>query len=293
MKIGICLPYMARDYDRARILSWIRKIDQGPFDSLSCGERITGPTPTYEMNSLVAAAAAVTERVRLLPALYVLPMRSAVFTAKEIATLDVISGGRMAVTVGVGGRDKDYRAVGASFERRHQRLDEQVAEMRKVWRGEPPFDGADPVGPTPVQGDRIPIYAGSMGPKSMARAAKWADGVYAPALTGAREENDFMFKMARDAWAENGRADKPYLITSFWYSLAPNAQQELRQYVYDYMKTAGHEMAEGIAGSMTRHTPEAVKEAIENARAAGADEVILLPSTVHYDEIDRVSELLR
>ena len=55
-------------------------------------------------------------------------MHSAVWAAKEIATLDVLSEGRVTVTVGVGGREKDYQAVGASFTKRHQRMDEQIAE---------------------------------------------------------------------------------------------------------------------------------------------------------------------
>ena len=104
MRFGICLPYMERDYDRATILAWCRRADAGPFYSLSCGERITGYT--FEMRVLLAAAAAVTERVRIVPSLYVLPMHSAVWAAKEIATLDVLSEGRVTMTVGVGGREK-------------------------------------------------------------------------------------------------------------------------------------------------------------------------------------------
>jgi alkanesulfonate monooxygenase SsuD/methylene tetrahydromethanopterin reductase-like flavin-dependent oxidoreductase (luciferase family) len=161
MKIGVCMPYMVRGYDRDRILNWARKIDQGPFDSLSSGERVTGYT--YEMHTLLTAAAAVTERVRIIPSLYVLPMRSAVLTAKEAATLDVVSGGRVGVAVGVGSRPGDYRAVGASFERRYQRMDEQVAEMRKVWAGEAVFEGGDVVGPVSPQGAGIPLYVGSLG----------------------------------------------------------------------------------------------------------------------------------
>ena len=175
MRYGVCLPYMERDYDRAMILQWCRAIDAGPFYSLSCGERITGYT--FEMRMLLAAAAAVTERVRIVPSLYVLPMHSAVWAAKEIATLDQLSNGRVTVTVGVGGREKDYQAVGASFAKRHQRMDDQVAEMRRIWAGEPPFDGADPVGPDPVQAGGPPILVGAMGPKSMQRASHWAQGI--------------------------------------------------------------------------------------------------------------------
>ena len=79
MKVGLCLPYMERDYHRKDILDWCRRIDQGPFSSLSCGERITGYT--LEMRMLLGAAAAVTERVRIVPSLYVLPMHSAVWAA--------------------------------------------------------------------------------------------------------------------------------------------------------------------------------------------------------------------
>lgn len=290
MKIGVCMPYMVRDYDRERILTWARKIDQGPFDSLSCGERITGHT--YEMRTILAACAAVTERVRIIPALYVLPMHSAVLSAKEIATLDVISAGRVGVTVGVGGREKDYRAVGASFERRHERLDQQVAQMRQVWRGEPLFEGCDEMGPRSPQGDRIPIYAGAMGPKALARAAKWADGIYGASMAGDREGSEQIFTAAKAAWQAAGRTDKPYLIGSFWYSLAPDAKAALQGYAYDYMKIAGEGIARQYADSMVCHNPAAVQQGVENLRAAGADEVILVPATAHYDEVDRLAELL-
>jgi alkanesulfonate monooxygenase SsuD/methylene tetrahydromethanopterin reductase-like flavin-dependent oxidoreductase (luciferase family) len=288
MKIGLCMPYMVRDYDRERILTWARKIDDGPFASLSCGERITGHT--YEMRTILAAAAAVTERVRLIPSLYVLPMHSAVLTAKEVATLDVISGGRAAVTVGVGGREKDYRAVGASFAKRHERMDQQVAEMRRVWRGETLFDGCDEVGPVSPQGARIPLYAGVMGPKAIARAVKWADGIYGTSMGGDREGHAAIFDMARQAWSAEGRPGKPYLMGSFWYSLAPDADRALQSYVYDYMKYVDADWARGYAASMTRSTPAAIREAIENVRAAGADELLLVPATAHYDEIDRLVE---
>lgn len=291
MKLGLCLPYMTRDYDRERILGWARKIDQGPYDTLSCGERMTGHT--FEMNALLAAAAAVTERVRLNASLYVLPMRSAVLTAKEAATIDVISNGRMEVTVGVGGRENDYRAVGAPFTRRHQKLDEQVAEMKKVWRGEPLWEGADEAGPRSPQGANIPLYAGAMGPKAIARAAKWADGIYGVSMPGDREGHEQIFEMAREAWKAEGRAKPPYLIGGFWYSLAPDAEQALKSYVYDYMKYMGPEIGHFMANAMTRHTPAAILEAIENVRAAGADECLLVSATAHYDEVDRLSDLLR
>jgi len=290
MDVGVCLPYMERDYGRKEILAWCRAIDGGPFSSLSTGERITGYT--LEMRSLLAAAAAVTERVRIVPSLYVLPMHDAVWAAKEIATLDVLSEGRVTVTVGVGGREVDYRAVGASFARRHARMDEQVARMRAIWAGETPFDGADMVGPTPVQAGGPPILAGSMGPKAMARAAQWAQGVYSFSMNGELDETKRMFDLARDAWEKAGRTEPPRLVGGFWYSLASDAEARLRKYVYEYLKVFGDPMANGVAGTMTRHTPDAVAEAIENLRRAGSDEIFLVPTTADIAEIERVAPLV-
>src|SRR5262249_44045143 len=144
VEFGACLPYMERGYSRRTTLEWCRGVDVGPFRSLSCGERIT--SYTQEMRVLISAAAALTSRVRIVPSLYVLPRHDPVWAAKELATLDVLSEGRVTAVVGIGGRPDDYRAVGASFERRYARLDEGVARMRRIWAGEPPFPGADPVG---------------------------------------------------------------------------------------------------------------------------------------------------
>ena len=118
MKIGVCLPYMKPGLDRATLLGWARAIEAGPFDAISCGERVTGPT--VSLGAAMAAAAAVTERVRIVPTLYVLPMHDAVAAAHEIATLDALAGpGRVEVCVGVGGREVDYRALGAAHWSRH------------------------------------------------------------------------------------------------------------------------------------------------------------------------------
>jgi alkanesulfonate monooxygenase SsuD/methylene tetrahydromethanopterin reductase-like flavin-dependent oxidoreductase (luciferase family) len=290
MRYGVCLPYMERDYDRAKILAWCRAIDAGPFHSLSCGERITGYT--CEFRVLLAAAAAVTERVRIVPSLYVLPMHSAVWAAKEIATLDLLSGGRVTVTVGVGGREKDYRAVGASFAGRHQRMDQQVAEMRQIWAGEPPFAGADPVGPEPVQKGGPPILIGAMGPKSMARGAQWAQGVYAFSLNGEAAEIRHMLQLADNAWEQAGRADRPYRMAGFWCSLADNGAARLRDYVYNYLKIAGEDMAQAVAGMMTRHNADAIRRAIDGYRELGVDEIMFVPATADLAEVERLVRLL-
>jgi alkanesulfonate monooxygenase SsuD/methylene tetrahydromethanopterin reductase-like flavin-dependent oxidoreductase (luciferase family) len=290
MEVGICLPYMEHDFGREEILAFCRAADDGPWSSLSCGERITGYT--LEMRTMLSAAAAVTGRLRIMPSLYVLPMHSAVWAAKEIATLDVISGGRVTVCVGVGGREVDYRAVGASFARRHARMDEQIATMRAVWAGEPPLEGGDEVGPRPVQEGGPPILAGAMGPKAMRRAAEWADGVYTFSMGGHADEIRRMLDMADAAWAEAGRSTPPRKLGGFWYSLSDDAESALKSYVHRYLAVFGDAAARSIAKTMTRFTEDAVRDSLEGMRAAGCDEVVLSPCTADRAEIERAAGLI-
>lgn len=290
MKIGLCLPYMKRDYDRTTILEWCRRVDQGPFSSLSCGERITGYT--YEMRILLAAAAALTENVRIVPSLYVLPMHSATLAAKEIATLDQLSAGRVTLTVGVGGRENDYKAVGASFKKRHQKMDEQVAEMRKIWAQEPPFEGCDPVGPVPFQEGGPPILAGSLGPKGIARASRWADGLYGFAMNGDKGTTRYLKDAADKAWSESGRETRPYFVGGFWYSQAPGAESALKDYVYNYMRSFGDQQARSIADNMDKCSSDRIKSAIDDMESVGCDELFLVPATADYAEIDAIADII-
>jgi alkanesulfonate monooxygenase SsuD/methylene tetrahydromethanopterin reductase-like flavin-dependent oxidoreductase (luciferase family) len=289
MKIGVCLPYMKRGLSRQTFLDWCRAIDQGPFHSLSCGERITGYS--MEMRNILAFAAASTERVRIIPSLYVLPMHSAVQAAKEIATLDILSNGRVTLTVGVGGREKDYQALGAEMKGRFQRMDDQIALMKRIWRGEQ-LDGFDEIGPEPIQAGGPPILAGAMGPKSIARVAKWADGLYGFAMDGNAELIRYFFDAADQAWLKAGRTEKPYRMGGFWYSLGDNAAASLQDYVFDYLKIFGEDEARKIARGMKMYDPVAVREGIAAIAELGCDEIQLVPATADPKEVDRLADIL-
>lgn len=290
MKIGLCLPYMKEGLTRDDYHAWFRHIDQGPFHSLSCGERILGPT--YDMRILLASAAAVTERIEINTTLYVLPMHNAVRAAKEIATLDVMSGGRLTVTVGYGGRPLDYQAVGATYAGRHARMDEQVATMRSIWAQTPPFEGVDPVGPVPAQPGGPRILTGAMGPKGIARSAQWADGIFAFSGNGEKHELANTLGMADKAWADAGRDSAPYHLGGCWFTLADDGQQKLYDYVYNYLLIAGEDIAKWMADAQHRSGPDAVREALDNIEAAGCEEAMLSPVTAELCEIDRLVDII-
>lgn len=291
MKIGICLPYMKAGLTREDYIDWFTRVDEGPFHSVSCGERIHGPT--YDMRVVLSAAAMATQRVEITPTLYVLPMHNATRVAKEIATLDILSGGRVKqIVVGYGGREKDYEAVGATFQGRYGRMDRQIQTMRQVWAGDEIIEGGGSIGPTPTHPGGPRILAGAMGPKSIARCAQWSDGLYAWSGNGETQELQNTFTMADNAWQAAERAQTPYRLGGFWYTLANDGQQKLYDYVYEYLAIAGPEIATMMAESVHRSTPDAVREALDNAEAAGCEELFMVPATAELAELDRLMELL-
>ena len=290
MKIGFCFPYTQEDLTRDVILAWLRRLDEEPFSTISCGERIVGPS--VDMMALLAAAAAVTTRVRIVPSLYVLPMHPAIHVAKHAATLDLLSGGRTTITVGIGGRVDDYRCMEKEPVRRHARMEEQVAEIRRIWAGELPFEGTDPVGPAVVQPGGPPILAGVMGPKGIARAAKWADGYYSWSGNGQRDEIARQLELIDAAWSEAGREGRPERVAGFWYSLAPNAQERLEAYVYKYIRVIGEGAARYMASQVDRSSPDAVRASLDAYEELGVDECWLNTATSDLAEIDGLLEVL-
>ncbi len=291
MEIGVALPTMAADYTRATTLTWAAGIDAGPFSSISCGERIT--FRNQELLVTNAAAAALTERVRVFVNLVVLPIHAVPVMAKQIATLDVLSDGRVTLGVGIGGREHDYLAAGSPFDRRHARLDEGVAELRRIWAGGTPFDGADPVGPHPLQHGGPPILAGAMGPKALARAARWADGVSGFALDADGAGMAAAAAAAELAWAEAGRDTPPRKVTGCFAVLGTaDDRGVLQAFTYDYLAIFGERFAEAMAKDAPVWNVDRLRQALDEAEAAGVDEFILVPGTTDPACLDAFAEVV-
>lgn len=290
MDLGITLPSFVRGVDRDAIVEWCRRIDDGPFSSVSVGERIA--FPSHELVTTLAFAAAATERVRIISTIAVLPIHETVQFAKQMATVDVLSGGRLTVGVGVGGREQDYVAFGAPFAGRFSRLDEQVELMRRVWRGEAVVDGLPPIGPAPVQPGGPPLLSASLGPQSLARSARWADGIAGFDLAPEPSEVDASFRRAEAAWAAAGRDRGPWRSTSCWFALGDGAPDRLHRYAYDYLAVFGDRAASALAGLCRLSDPGVVREAVAAVRETGCDELILVPTTDDPGELDRLLSAL-
>ncbi|MFI5511129.1 LLM class flavin-dependent oxidoreductase [Mycobacterium sp. NPDC051804] len=298
MHITMGLPTLF-PHGRETELAWYRKIDEGPWDGLATYERLVYPD-SWSVVPQLAAAAAMTERVRLWTDVVALPMRNPVLFAKDLATIDVLSGGRLTLGVGIGAWDEDYLAVGAALDRKRQRMDEAVAAMRSVWAQEPPVEGHLPVGPAPVQTGGIPLVAGVVGPKALARAAQWAVGVSDPAHSLHFDAEALAAQRERviEAWQVAGRAERPHFSAPVWFALGPDPEQQLREHVKDFWEhevtAAGTEsgyLTAPDAGTLMCGAP-GLLAAVSGAREAGLDELRLIPSTADPDEIDRAREVL-
>jgi len=133
----------------------------------------------------LAFAAAVTKKIRLATGILILPQRHPLYVAKEVATLDVLSGGRVILGIGVGWLEEEFDALGIPFEERAGRTAEAVRAIRSLWKPEPePFQGRyyrwAPLQshPKPVQQPGVPIVVGGHTELSAKRAARYGDGYF-------------------------------------------------------------------------------------------------------------------
>lgn len=287
LEVGIALPQMAVGLDRDRILAWCRGIDEGPFSSVSAGERIT--FDNLDGHTLNTAAAALTERVRVLFNVVVAPWHQPAMLAQQLASLDVLSGGRLEVAVGVGGRKQDYDALASSFAGRFGRVDDAVAELRRLWNGGDALGGGV-VGPPPVQPGGPRILCSGTGPKSLARAARWADGLSGFAITGSATEAAGQFRLAEEAWRVAGREEPPRRVTGVFAALGPDGKDVLYEFARRYLSIFGEDLAEALATHMPICTEAALHQLLDGLQEQGCDELILVPASSDPDLLARFAD---
>lgn len=285
MDVGIGLPATIPGVEAAQIIEWAKKVDRRGFSSLGVIDRLvygnTEPLVT------LAAAAAVTERVKLVTAILIATYRgNGALLAKQAATVDHLSGGRLVLGLAVGGREDDFEAAGESISDRGRRFDRQLEEMHALWAGESRgYAGA--VGPTPPKG-RPEIVIGGASDKAFERAAKYGSGWIAGGLPPAAVAPSVT--KAKAAWAAAGRTDTPYIRGLAYFALGDGAVGHAQGYLKDYYGFTGP-FADQIAdGALT--TVDAVREAVAAYADAGLDELILFPANPDPSQVDLLADAL-
>ncbi|CAM3750536.1 LLM class flavin-dependent oxidoreductase [Mycolicibacterium frederiksbergense] len=287
------MPVMEPDLDAVTLKTWAKVIDDGPFSSLCWGERIAFDNP--DSMTLLGALAAWTDRVRLVTTVVVPQLHDPVALAKALATGDVLSGGRLTVGLGVGGRHEDYEAVGADTATQTMRaMAERVAVMKRVWAGEKVTDSVLPVGPPPVQPGGPELLVGTIGPKTVRSAAGWAAGLAGTTLDLDADQQNALFDVAREAWDAAGKP-KPHLATSFWFAIGePDAAREqVRHHLLRYMNWIPEEFVDAIAPTTGwSGSQDELLAVLRRFESIGADEVHLIPTSDDIEQVHRVAEVI-
>src|SRR6266511_978806 len=192
MRIGFSLLNIWGIEDSQALVGLASRSEELGFDSVWVHDHVfnvghvfdrIGGKPYYEPLTLLSFVAARTRRVRLGTSVLVLPYHNPIRLAKTAATLDVLSGGRLILGVGVGLIEKEIRAMGSPFAERGAFTDEAIAVMRSLWpEDEPSFDGkyhrfaGMKFSPKPLQKPSIPVVIGGVSGAAIRRAARVGDG---------------------------------------------------------------------------------------------------------------------
>ncbi|MEU6994892.1 LLM class flavin-dependent oxidoreductase [Streptomyces sp. NPDC046465] len=280
MKIGIGMP--TRDPDT--LLTWAERADAGPFSTLGLLDRLVYDNP----EPLVALAflAGSTSRIRVQTEVLLAPLRETALLAKQVATVDRMTGGRLVLGLGVGGREDDHRAANVDQSTRGRRLDGQLAVLRRLWSGEPYGDGAGPIGPAPTRPRGPEVLFGGYAPAALERVARWGDGFLsgtAPSKAGG------LFDTVRRFWKEYDRDGEPRFVAQLNVALGPREViDDARAAMHSYYTFTG--IADRIVAGMLS-TPREIREAIAGFADLGADEVMLYCHGIDPDQVDRLGEV--
>lgn len=281
MKIGIGLPNQIRDVRPAGIPAWAVKAEAAGFSTLGTIGRVAYPGVMDTV--ALAAAAGATSRIGLLSSVLVAPVWPAALLAKEAASIDGVSGGRLTLGVGVGLRPDDFVADGHGAPGRGRRWDRDLAVYQDIWRGKPVSGSSVPAVPAGTR--EVPLLFGAMTPAALERMARWGQGYIAP--SGPPEMVAGRFDAARDAWRKAGREGSPRLVAIAYFALSD--ADAGRENVRDYYSVNGDALASMIARSVL-DSAQAVKDTVRDFSALGADEIILNPATDDLGDVDRLAD---
>lgn len=286
MDVGIGLPNAVANTAGHQLLDWARAAEEAGFSSLGTIDRIV--YPNYEPLVALTAAAAVTERIRLVTSVLLGPLRmNSALLAKQVLSLDAIAGGGRAVLgIGLGDREDDYEVSGVSMSERGEWQDRAVAQIRRI------FDGADgnegKIGP-PRQGSGPSLIVGGFVAASFRRAARHGDGW----IMGGGTPDQFTdaARQLDAAWSQQGRAGQPRKIALAYFSLGDDAERNADHYLRDYYAFLGEETSGMIARSAAKDadTVRAYVAAFENA---GCDEFILFPCSADAAQVKLLTAAL-
>ncbi len=264
----------------------VQAAEQAGFDSVWTGEHVVLPSPATDRSPLppttpmldtgVAAAyiAAHTSTIRIGTGIIILPLRHPVLLAKELASLDVVSGGRLIAGFGAGYLPEEFDAMGVPLSERGARMDEYLAALRALWTMDQPefegrfvsFTGVD-AHPRPVQPGGPPLVLGGGSEAAVRRAIRLADGFYAFGvdLAWMRELNEFVDRVLRHEGRPDELGDLEIIVTP----IDGQTPDQVRRY-----EELGVDCLVALPGDVTdrsqRHRPVPIDEILRTIETLSA-----------------------
>ncbi len=283
MDIGIGIPNSVRGTTGAQLLEWARRAEAAGFSSLASIGAVS--YPSYEELTVFAAAGAVTERIGFLTNVLIAPARSTAELAKQAATVQELTGGRLTLGLGAGWRDVDFTLTGRDFAARGRLFDEQLADLHRAWAGEPIAEGTRRATPE-IGHAAVPLLIGGNTEAAVRRTVEfgigWTAGGLPPEMTA-----PFLDRV-RTAWREASKEGSPRFVALNYFSLG-DTEEASRRYLLDYYAPMGRETAEMIAGSAHR-SPEALRDAVAGFAEIGVDELVLDPTVSDPAQVELLAE---
>lgn len=275
LRVGIGLPAAVPGTDDAIIGRWAAESEERGFASLGVIDRLV-----YDnLDPLVALAAAAvrTDRIELMTTVLNAGYRgNPVLLAKQIASLERLSAGRLTVGLGMGGWPEDYAASGVAMAGRGAAFERALAVMRAVWRGETTAAS----GPIPALPEGRPgLLLAGLVRAGFARAATLSDGWVAPSF--GLETLERGTEAVRAEWARTGRRGRPRVIVERYFCLGRDAARIADDYVAHYY---GQEYLPHIRPDVLTD-PDHLREEIGRVAAAGADDLVLLPCSGDLEQV--------
>jgi alkanesulfonate monooxygenase SsuD/methylene tetrahydromethanopterin reductase-like flavin-dependent oxidoreductase (luciferase family) len=283
VRIGIGLPAAVPGADMTTLGQWAADSERAGFDAVGVFDRLV--YDNLEPLVALAVAAARTERVELLTTVLNVGWRkNPVLLAKQMASVEQVSGGRLTAGLGLGGWPEDYAASQVPQTGLAAIWESSLATMRAVWTGKTSGQG----GPMPKLPDGRPaLLLGGLVPAAHKRAATHGQGWVSPLFGLSLLQEGTV--AVRKAWEEAGRSERPRIMTGRYFSLGDNADAMADEYIRHYYGDEYFPAARADTLTTSKH----LRTELEALRAAGATDVILYPASAGLEQIDLLAEAVR
>ncbi len=296
MRFAISIPqfYADGEFDPAAFRSYCARVEQLGFDSGWTQESTLSASPQFGPLETMTYAAACTQRLRLGCVVFVSTLHSPVHLAKSIATADQLSGGRIEVGVGTGGKHRPFAAFGITGDRYVARFTEGLALMKALWtQPRVTFDGEfwqltdAAMEPKPAQKPYPPLWFGANGESALRRAVRLGDGFFGAGSTPT-ERFAGQVQLVRTELTERGRDPADFAIAKRLYIAVDDDASRARARINDAMQRLYGRRVPDIEAACVAGTPAQCAAEVARVAEAGAELILF---TTMFDQAEQAERL--